>query len=401
MKSAKVQSLFMQVFAAIISLAAGATAEDSDELTSSNIEDADPSGSAGKQAPLPSAPKVGSLESGAPTEGPPGMGPMPSLRLGVLTRVDVGLAGTEFDDPYSTALMGIGINGNVYESLSHTASIATSYDPRDPSGAVSLLDVIIQFEPVEVLNVWFGRMIVPVDRSSLAGPWFIAPWIYAGIGHVDGQVHLPRAAFLGRGDGATVWGSVFGGHLKYYASAVDLVIPGESPLLSGRVSLALFNPEPGFYSPSTYFGNDVLAIGVGGQSKKDGSVNPMIQRKSDYREYNADLLFEKDLGPGGVLDLEAAYYQFKGDNERTSSSYFGLVSYVLPGQIAGARLQPLGRIQQAIPAAPGAPTSTVVDAQLGIILRGHIARLALGYRRAHAGALETSSIFLGLQLLRL
>jgi hypothetical protein len=58
-------------------------------------------------------------------------------------------------------------------------------------------------------------------------------------------------------------------------------------------------------------------------------------------------------------------------------------------------------VQQALPAAAGAPTSTLIDGQLSFVFNGHAARLALGYRRAYAGSLEASSVFMGIQFIQL
>lgn len=418
MKFTRLEYAAPQICAAIIALAGVASAEeDPDEMPPQATVGAQPSGSGDEPAPLASvletgAPEPGGSEPSGPPKGPPGGpgapplgGPPPmavgELRIGVLTRADLSVNGDKFDDPSSTTLAGVGVLAQVHRNFKIATALMGSYDARDASGVATLLDAIVQFEPMPAFNVWLGRMVEPVDRSTLSGPWFMSPWYLTGLGYVDRQIPLPRTGFLGRSNGATVWGTFFAGHLKYYAAALDLVAPGESPMLAGRINLALLNPEPGYYNSSGYFGKDLLAIGAGAQSKKGGSVNPMTQEKSDYSEFNADLLFEKDLGSAGVFDLEGAYYKFRGDSERTSWSWLGLASYVVPGQFAGARLQPLVRMQQATPTAPGAPTSTLIDGQVSFLLNGYFGRLALGYRKAYAGSLESSSVFLGLQFMQL
>ena len=46
-----------------------------------------------------------------------------------------------------------------------------------------------------------------------------------------------------------------------------------SPLFSGRVRLALLDPEPGFWGNGSYFGDkDLLSIGVGAQFQEHGSA---------------------------------------------------------------------------------------------------------------------------------
>jgi hypothetical protein len=348
----------------------------------------------------------------APPAAPPGEPPLaeevpPEEDLGPLnisfwSRADLTLNnGEDLDDQASNGQFELHASGKVYQSVSLTTNFVATYNP-DIAGTVALLDGIIQIEPSEFFNVWLGRMLVPVDRSNFSGPWFMAPWYFPGFGFADGQVIAPREGPFGRNDGVTVWGQVGGGLFKYYAGAFDLYDRSASPLFSGRLSLHLLNPEPGFYGSSTFYGKDLLAIGVGFQSKKDGSVQldamgaPVAS--DDYTGFNADVLFEKDLGAAGVLDLEGAVYTFNGDYERTKAGWFGVASYLLPTEIGGGKLQPLVRVQQAIPDADADSTSTLIDAQLGFIVNAYATRFALGYRNGQAGDASTQTIYLGAQL---
>jgi len=49
---------------------------------------------------------------------------------------------------------------------------------------------------------------------------------------------------------------------KYYAGVYDLYDVTQKPLYSGRISLHLLNPEPGYYGSSTFYGKDLLGIGI-------------------------------------------------------------------------------------------------------------------------------------------
>jgi hypothetical protein len=309
-------------------------------------------------------------------------------------------AGDSLDDIYSFADFQIHTSGKVYKAVSFTANFVATYNP-DIQGTAGLLDGIIQIEPSDYFNIWAGRMLVPVDRANFSGAWFAAPWHYPGFGFADGQVPVPRQGPFGRNDGITVWGQVEGGLLKYYAGAFDLYDVETSPLFSGRLSLALFEKEPGYYNSSTYYGKDILTVAVGGQYKKDGSVPAVMGVAPDnYSEFNADVLFEKNFDGAGVLDLEAAYYKFNGDYEPTDAGWFGVASYLLPNDIGGGKLQPLVRVQQAIPSADTADTSTLIDAQLGFIVNSYATRFALGYRTGSAGDLDVQAIYLGAQFLK-
>jgi hypothetical protein len=353
-------------------------------------------------APPPPEPPV---EEKAPEE------EAPPLNISIWGRVEAVLssaaspppvqpAGDELDDIYSFADFQIHTSGKVYKAVSFTANFVATYNP-DIQGTAGLLDGIIQVEPSDYFNNWLGRMLVPVDRSNFSGAWFAAPWYYPGFGFADGQVTAPRQGPFGRNNGITVWGQVEGGLLKYYAGAYDLHDVETSPLFSGRLALALFEKEPGYYNSSTYYGKDILTLAVGGQYKKDGSVPPAMGVGPDnYSEFNADILFEKNFDGAGVLDLEAAYYKFNGDYEPTDAGWYGVASYLLPNDIGGGKLQPLVRVQQAIPSADDADTSTLIDAQLGYIVNSYATRFALGYRTGSAGDLDVQAIYFGAQFLK-
>ena len=365
-------------------------------------------------APAPLAPEppkeAEAKPAPAPDEEPP------PLNISIWGRLDATLStgasappvqpsGDSLDDIYSTADIQIHTSGKVYGAVSFTANFVATYNP-DIQGSAGLLDGIVQIEPSDFFNVWLGRMLVPVDRANFSGAWFAAPWYYPGFGFADGQVPVPAQGPFGRNDGITVWGQFGGGVFKYYAGLFDLYDVDTSPLFSGRVSLHLLDPEPGYYNSSTYYGKDILSIGAGVQSKKDGSVlsDPMTGdpvATDDYTEFNVDVLFEKNFAGAGVLDLEGAFYKFNGDYQRTDAGWFAVASSLLPSEIGWGKLQPLVRVQQAIPTNDDVDeTSTLIDAQLGYVVNSYATRFALGYRTGSAGDLDVQAIYLGAQFLK-
>jgi hypothetical protein len=336
--------------------------------------------------------------------------PPPPLNIGAWSRVDLRASsadGRDLDDLSSTGEFELHLSGKLLPWVSFTTNFVATYGGGDGTitGDLGVMDGIIQLEPCDFFNVWLGRMLVPVDRSNFSGPYFMAPWYYPGFGFADGQVGAPLEGPNGRNDGVTVWGQFNGGMVKYYAGAFDLHDVDQKPLYSGRLSLSLLNPEPGYYGSSTYYGKDLLGIGVGVQSKGLGSVQTdpttgAITAADKYTEFNADVLFEKDLGGAGVLDIEGAVYLFGGDYRQTDSSWFALASYLLPGDIGPGKLQPLVRVQQAAPHAEGADTSTLVDLQLGYIVNSYNTRFALGYQNGSAGDAKVQGLFFGAQILK-
>lgn len=359
--------------------------------------------------PAPLAPVVAPPEPIAVAEAPE---EPPPLNVSIWGRVEAVLstassappvqpAGDSLDDIYSFADFQIHTSGKVYGPVSFTANFVATYNP-DIQGTAGLLDGIIQIEPSDYFNIWLGRMLVPVDRSNFSGAWFAAPWFYPGFGFADPTVvTAPRQGPFGRNDGITVWGQVEGGLLKYYAGAFDLYNVETSPLFSGRLALALLEKEPGYYNSSTYYGKDILTLAVGGQYKKDGSATGMEGiAPDDYSELNADILFEKNFEGAGVLDLEGAVYMFNGDYEPIDAGWFGVASYLLASDLGWGKLQPLVRVQQAIPSAEGADTSTLIDAQLGYVVNSYATRFALGYRTGSTGDLDVQAIYFGAQFLK-
>lgn len=349
----------------------------------------------------------------APPAPPPKEDPGP-LKLGVWARVDLVQSngataapgnfpsGDSQDDTFSTGEFEFHASAKIWNFVSSTLNLVASYSPEITS-SVTIMDGIVQLEPSPYFNVWVGRHLVPVDRSNFAGPYFMAPWFYPGFGFPDGQVGVPRQGPYGRNDGVTVWGQVGGGMFKYFLGAFDLQQPATSPLYSGRLSVSLLNPEPGYWGTATYHGMDLLSLGVGAQYKNDGSVLPGADGApplgvDDYAEVNFDVLFEKNFGDAGVLDLEGALYKFLGDFEPTDASWFALASYILPGDVGPGKVQPLFRFQQANSGVEGAPNSWLIDAQVNYIVSSYATRFSLGYRYGKADDDKLSALFLGIQV---
>lgn len=288
--------------------------------------------------------------------------------------------------------------GRVVDHVSIRAGIAAT-DTGETRG-VAILDIIGQVAIADALNVWVGRMIAPTDRSNLSGTWFMAPWAYPG-SYGAGGVASPRMGPFGRSDGATIWGQVGGGVFKYYLGAFDLGSSGDSMLLDARINLALLSPEPGYVNKSCYYGKDLLAIGLDAQFDDDGSVKTdpmsgMVLGRARYAELGADVLFEKDLGRAGVLDLEGAAHLFSGDYEAFDWHAFALASWLVPGKIGIGRLQPLVRFQSA--ERQNGDVMTTTEAQLGYVIAPYSARAALVYSHTDTGGSAANAVIAGLQL---
>ena len=267
----------------------------------------------------------------------------------------------------------------------------------DTTGSAAVLDLIARFEFHEAFNLWVGRMLVPADRSGLSTEWSSAPWLLPGQFSASapaGARHGPH----GRSDGVTLWGQLGGGTFKYYLGAFNLADPTQSPLCSARLSLSLFNPEPGYRNASTYYGSkDILALGAGFQYQHNGSQGTVAQ--ADFTDLNFDVLFEKNLGLAGVIDLEAAFYKIWDSYAPETLSYFFLASYLLPIEVGPGRFQFLFRLQQAYGRGTNNADAVTDDAQLGYIIDGLRARVALDYQYSNVLGQAGNALLLGLQLM--
>jgi hypothetical protein len=298
-------------------------------------------------------------------------------------------------------------SADLIEGFGLTANLVGEYGNDVPGGNISILDLHGKIAVDDAFNIWIGRMLVPSDRSNFSGFWFAAPWSYPGF-YRPGPPTGPRQGPYGRNDGLTVWGQAAGGLFKYYAGAYNLQNTTGTALFSGRLNLSLINPEPGYYHSSTYYGGkDVLAIGIAGQYQKDGSAVPAMgappgAEVDDYAEFNADILFEKNFGAGGVLDLEGAFYKYMGDNEGIDFSYFVLASWMTAEKIGVGKIQPLVRLQMQQPTAEDSDAEMIFDAQLGYVIDNYATRFALVWQHIKTGTgmaeLSTNTITLGLQL---
>ena len=359
-------------------------------------------------APLPAPPPP------SPAAPPASAGPLKLLEADVGTRL-----GLRVQNPYKPdKLNDLGADGQVQVLLSGQATrhilwqadfvgtfgTVDANNNYDTTGSAAVLDLIGRFELHDAFNLWVGRMLVPADRSGLSTEWSMSPWLFPGQ-FMAGQ--KPAGVLQGphgRSDGATLWGQFGGGTFKYYAGAFNLADPKLSPLYSGRISLSLLNPEPGYRNASTYYGSkDVLALGVGFQHQRNASqeidftTNQALQVWADFTELNVDLFFEKNLGAAGVLDLEGAFYKIWGSYTPESLSYFVLASYLLPIDVGAGKFQLLFRLQQAHDRETD-DTDALADAQLGYIVDGLRARVALDYQYSKVMGQTGNAILVGLQL---
>ncbi len=290
---------------------------------------------------------------------------------------------------------------------------------RQSDESMRLLDVVAQFELMDGLNLWFGRMLPPTDRANLAGPYFANVWEYPMVSQYPN-------AFTGRDDGALLWGNVMGGKLLYAVGAYQgknrgagLSNDSDKLLYAGRLAYSFWDAELGYYGTNTYYGGkEVFTVGAAVQTQKNGVG--IAGAEGDYTAWNVDALFETKLAGGGVVTLEGAYYDYDTDGISDTSpavaAACGLVNanncggategeaflmtaaYLIPGKFGIGQFQPYARYQEFDPQVGS--KSDQWDLGVTYVMAGHNARITAVYSDMDPGGAAKSidKFIVGVQL---
>lgn len=282
---------------------------------------------------------------------------------------------------------------------------------RNSLGDVDVLDALVKLEFNDLLNIWAGRFLPPSDRSNLDGPYYLNTWDFP-------FVQQYPAIFAGRDNGAAVWGQIGGGKFKYQVGAFegtgDVIDPGPDGILgtpddipgpngadnllyAGRLVLNLWDPEPGYYNSSTYYGaKNILALGAAAMVQHNAVGD--LANPGDFTGWNIDALAEKKLGGSGVVSLEGAYYSYDRDKAAPDSDgYFVLGSYLLPQKIGVGQFQPMVRYQSLDTDQVGVQIRQ--EYGLNYIIDGHNARISAVFGIEDPAAGDPFNLFrIGLQV---
>lgn len=226
---------------------------------------------------------------------------------------------------------------------------------------VEVIDANVQFQLTPEVAIWAGRFLSPSDRANMAGPYYsMGGGYWANIASRYGW----NGGVIGRDEGVAVVSSFLEDHLAVSFGAFEgnqifrfsgvgaqsqSSTSKDNLMYAGRVQYDFWDAEPGYYGTGNYFGaKDILAIGVAGRYKKDGSVSA-ANVVGDYKAYSVDFLLEKkDVGPG-TFSAEAAYYYYDTDNvfkgEQGHAFSAGL-GYLFQEQIGWGKFMPIIRYQK-------------------------------------------------------
>jgi hypothetical protein len=343
---------------------------------------------------------------------------LPPIDVGAWSRVSGIFQGTDHskinDWHMDNALVELHAGGKIHKKVGVTLDLASNMlslfnPPGNGTGEggsyVAVEDAIISFDFADEFHVWAGHLLVPVDRANASGPFFMIPWNYPGFftQRPDGSgAAAPQEGPLGRNNGTVVWGDISGGKLTYLAGVFDNANVASSPLFTGRLRLALWDPEPGFWGNGSYFGDkDMLSIGVGGQFQKHGSASAAGDKA--WADINADILVEKKLGGGSFVTGEGAYYHYNVPDGGISDTFYVLAAYATP-TVGVGNIQPMARYQWEKVKGPGGTKPWNLDIGLSYLVKGPALRVLATYSHtdltsiyAAGGATTANSIQLGAQ----
>jgi len=248
-------------------------------------------------------------------------------------------------------------------------------------------------------DIWFGKFLPPSERSNLDGPYFLNVWDFP-------LATSPYPAIAaGRDQGAMIYKEYGGGKFKWAYGAFEgrknASNPNGNPDENDnfqhgfRATYNFWDPEPGYYTTSAYYGaKDVLAVAFVARYEEDGAGTGVTDAtQGDYFGWSVDVLMEKKLSNGAVVNLEGSYYDSDTDDIQDGTitqgqAYRMLGSYMLPNQVGWGKFQPYVRYQHVTqdnacagnlcgPTAFG--TRGIMEGGLNYIIDGHNAKIMSSY----------------------
>ena len=236
-------------------------------------------------------------------------------------------------------------------TLEFNTELGNATSRFDTDQAIRVLDAVAKFS-FKGFDLWAGRFLPPSDRSNLDGPFYLNNYDFP-------IVQAYPAIFAGRDNGVAIMKEYAGGKFKWsyglFEGRTNSTNLDTNPdqadnlLHAARVTYNFWDPEPGYYTTSSYYGaKDVLAVAFVYQREADGAGTSTTA--GDFTGWNVDVLMEKKLQNGGVVNLEGAYYDYDLDDKTDASltqgeGYLLLGSYLIPKQIGWGKVQPYVRYQ--------------------------------------------------------
>jgi len=284
-------------------------------------------------------------------------------------------------------------------------------------GEYGVMDAIIQYEPSKEFNVWMGRMLTPADRIEMNGPYYGLTWgqytvpLYPSDNDINNGANGVAGTY-GRDEGVTVWGTL--NKFQYAIGVFDgysgVENQTDAPLYAARFAYNFLSMEanPAYYTSSTYFGKggDIMTVGLSLQSQDDGYGT--ATQSGSFDGYAFDALFEKPLGAGAAVTVEAEYKSFDVSTKAVApmfgmfdgESYFASAAYLMSNSGGSGVYQPYVRYTDNSPSV-GA-SSSLTEVGVNYIISGQNLKLNLNYTSGDANAsgakgTDTDAITFGMQ----
>ena len=286
------------------------------------------------------------------------------------------------------------INGQVHEDFKFT------FNTEEIDDDIDVLDAIIQYEPSDAFNIWFGRMLTPADRIEMNGPFYALSW---------NQYTVPlfpsdqggEAGRIGRDDGITVWGNL--DKFQYAVGVFDgfngPANDDDNPLFAARFAYNFLNKEnnPAYYTSSTYYGTggDIFTLALSLQHQTDGTG--IEGDATDFTGYVVDFLSETVLDSQGVVAVEGEYKVFDASLSTAArasddcfclfdgEAYFATAGYLFPQAVGPGKFQPYVRYTSNEPDGY-ADDSDLTEIGLNYVIQGHNLRFNLNFTDGDANA---------------
>jgi len=279
----------------------------------------------------------------------------------------------------------------------------------DSDQAIRVLDAIAEFSLPAGFTLWAGRFLPPTDRFNLDGPYFLNAYNFP-------VVQAYPALENGRDNGWAIMKEYGGGKFKWSYGMFEGRTSdtnsdsnpdgGDNSLHTFRATYNFWDPEPGYYTTSSYYGaKDVLAVAFVYHREDNGAGTATTI--GDFTGWNVDALMEKKLSNGGVVNLEGAYFDYDTDDKTDASltqgnAYLVLASYLLPDSVGVGKLQPYVRYQHfardGINRAGARGNRSVTEGGVNYIISGANAKICAFYSGDKVGNGSTTQSFqIGMQ----
>jgi len=286
-------------------------------------------------------------------------------------------------------------------------------------GNIEVIDANVQFQLTPEIAIWAGRFLSPSDRANMAGPYYSSGggggywanissrygWNGGVIGRDEGVAFVGSfledklAVSFGAFEGDNIFRFSGVGAQKESSAAAAALGADDKLMYAGRVQLALWDSEPGYYGTGNYFGaKDILTVGIAGRQKSDGAISTTAV--GDYSSYSVDFLMEKkNVGPG-TLSLEAAYYDYDTDKvflAEEGDAYYVGAGYLFDTPVGWGKFMPFARHQQ-FDADNNIKTKRT-DVGVNYVIAPYNALISAEYQKTDiTGAKDTDAILVSLQM---